>query len=288
MRALRWVSMSDHFDRSYDSPQIEADAEAKAETRDTPQDGPQGDTQPEGEQQPPAEPVQQPPEGDDGEPPLPSDVQGLRSAVTATRRKANDWKARAIAAEERLAAQERQQQQPKPQEQQQPAPQQAQDDEPDPILNPKEWREWDQRRFDERMFRERATDDLERLKESGVTDDQLEAADRWFTGLARENPALLQQLRSQRRPYSWAWKEFQKAEKLRPWADDPEAEFNRRLAAEREKWAAEAAANPAASAAPRANLPPPSLGAARNNAPPGKSGWSGDRPLSDIGTKGFA
>jgi len=191
---------------------------------------------------------------DDEDDQLPDNVHGLKSAVTATRAKAREYRERAKDLEQRLEAEARQraaieaearrlwERQRDLERGQQPgaqAPQQRQpnpsDEMPDPVLNPvghRQWVEkWTQGLVDEKLAKEREAIDQhlfetkfnlnrERLLEKVADKEDFLKAEHEFKAAADQDPNLWKALRSHPYPAEFA---YQTVRNLRQIAEMREA-----------------------------------------------------------------
>lgn len=206
----------------------------------------------------------------DGAPPAPDDDDEEKAlpmhVVKAMRKEKNDWKEKALTAQARLDERERlEKQQREMSLQQQPQGQQ-------PQMSPEE-------QFEQRMFIERSNmSQMVAKRDYPDLDEKVE----FFVENARNNPALIAEMKAHPHPFEFAYKKAVQLQTLAEIGDDPVAYRERMKEQLRSELAAPQPADPAPAAAPRAPLPPASLATARSAAPRNAPAWTGSRPLEDI------
>ncbi|HXI78380.1 MAG TPA: hypothetical protein VNH21_14660 [Steroidobacteraceae bacterium] len=221
---------------------------------------------------PPAEPEEADPEpAREGEAVIP------RRAFEAIRHERQDWKAKAIEAQTRLAEVQRQFEEATALAQRAataaapPAP--PIDPAVDPVGFVRALAEQAQRD----RINERLNNSEEALREK-IGAEAVDALIAEFKAEAAKNPALVQQLYQQRNPYVWVQKQVETMRLHREIGEDPAA-FRARIIAEHE--AARQAAEPPPRVSPAAGMAP-SLATARSVAGRSAPAYTGPTPLADI------
>jgi hypothetical protein len=174
------------------------------------------------------------------------------AALEAERKGRQDWKEKAIRAEEELKALRAQYQQPQQPQQQQIDPLQAVQQQ---VIN-------ERFNMSEMLVRQQYQD----------ADEKVQV----FMEAARSNPALAAALQTQRHPWEFAYKEGARMLMLKEVGDDP-AQYREKLKAE--LMAEIQKSNPAP--APALNLPQ-SLNGARSVAPRSAQAFTGPTPLDQL------
>lgn len=187
------------------------------------------------------------------------------AALEATRREKQDWKERAIRAEERWQAAEAARQnvqgngQP---EQQQASPMEA---------------------LQQQMLTERFnTSEMLARQSYEATDPNFQKMIDTFMDAKAKNPALHHELLQQRHPWEWAYKQGKRIAAMQEIGEDPAA-YKERLRAELlAEMGQTPAAAPATSAAPAAQPLPQSLAGARSSATRQASTFTGPTPIGSL------
>lgn len=228
-----------------------------------------------------------PNDDDEGETPAP-DVYGKvpLKALESERAKRQDWKTKAIqaeerqrAAEEKLAAMEKARteapQAPAQANQQHQQQAKAPPAPPNPVEDPEGFQRY---MAHERQQQKLHASEIALRQQKPDVDEKLAV----FMAAAKENPSLLAKANDQPHPWGWMYEEAQRIAARNEIGDDPtayrskiEAEIRAKIEAERRDGAPTIEHQP--------HKPPPSLAGARSSAPSkGAPAWTGPAPLSSL------